>query len=110
MPQFTLIGHRYLGPGNPLDNGEPVNSADRIAQQHDFEYSRAKTKEDIFNSDRRAIANFVDDFANKPSIGNIVGIAGLSIKHGAEKILDRVIYPPIAGNYGTTKSQTWLYH
>lgn len=102
MPQFTLIGHRYLGPGNPLDNGEPTNNADRIAQRHDTEYSNAKTKEDIFQSDRHAIKDFLDEFIENKSIGGLIGAAGLSIKHGVEKISDRVIYPKLPGNYGTT--------
>ncbi|KAL1426057.1 hypothetical protein MTO96_018532 [Rhipicephalus appendiculatus] len=28
-------GHRYLGPGNPLRNGDPVDEDDGIAKSHD---------------------------------------------------------------------------
>ncbi|KAL1446323.1 hypothetical protein MTO96_044614, partial [Rhipicephalus appendiculatus] len=27
--------HRYLGPGNPLRNGDPVDEDDGIAKSHD---------------------------------------------------------------------------
>ena len=50
MPELTLIGYKYLGPGNKLDKGEPVNRADRIAQIHDFAYDKAKTKEDVYQA------------------------------------------------------------
>lgn len=105
MPQLTLIGHRYLGPGNPLDNGEPTNSADRIARQHDYEYHYAKTKEDIFESDRKAIAAFSEDFIQNKSIGGLVGAAGLSIKHGVELLADTVIYPKLSGKYAAAKAK-----
>lgn len=103
MPQFTLIGHKYLGPGNKLDSGEPTNSADYIAKIHDTEYSQAKTKEDIFRSDKKAIRDFTDDFVENKSIGSLIGLTGLSIKHGAETLLDRVIYPPLSGKYASSK-------
>ena len=36
---LTLPGHRYCGPGNPLDNGLPTNELDAICMQHDYCYS-----------------------------------------------------------------------
>ena len=33
--------YRYLGAGNKLDNGEPINKTDAIAQKHDIKYSKA---------------------------------------------------------------------
>lgn len=112
MPQFTLYGHKYLGPGNPINNGEPINSADRIAQQHDLEYAKAKTKQDIFNSDKKAIASFYKDFVREPSIGSAAGALGLSIKHSAETILGSVIYPSnISGKHNVQKkSKSWLHY
>lgn len=93
MPQFTLIGHKYLGPGNPLNNGIPINTADRIAQVHDNEYHVAKTKEDIYNSDRNAIEDFKKDFIENPNLSSLIGYSGLSIKHNIEKSLNTIIYP-----------------
>ncbi|KAL3171803.1 hypothetical protein MRX96_001445 [Rhipicephalus microplus] len=39
MPLFP--GHRYLGPGNLLRNGDPVHEDDGIAKSHDEAYERA---------------------------------------------------------------------
>lgn len=44
-------GHRYLGPGNPLDNGQPTNRLDEDARTHDLDYSRAQAT--IKNSGNR---------------------------------------------------------
>ena len=41
---LTLPGHRYCGPGNPLDNGLPTNELDAICMEHDYCYSRNITK------------------------------------------------------------------
>lgn len=35
---FILPGTKYIGPGNAMDLGEPVNSADAAAYQHDKDY------------------------------------------------------------------------
>lgn len=99
MPRLTLIGHNYLGPGNKLDNGEPVNNADYIAQQHDIEYSKAKTKSDIFEADLRAIQSFQKDFVDSPNFSSAAGLIGLSIKHSVERLSNRILYPPLVGNY-----------
>lgn len=99
MVRFTLPFHNYIGPGNPLNNGEPVNSADRIAQIHDQSYAIAKTKQDIFNSDSLAIKEFLNDFYEKRNIGALVGAAGLSIKHNIEKKFNKVLYPTLPGKY-----------
>lgn len=34
-----LPGYKYLGPGNGLDKGEPVNYADAVARDHDLSYN-----------------------------------------------------------------------
>ena len=36
---LTLPGHRYCGPGNPLDNGPPTNELDAICMEHDYCYN-----------------------------------------------------------------------
>uniref|UniRef100_A0A1L8E5W6 Putative vp n=1 Tax=Haematobia irritans TaxID=7368 RepID=A0A1L8E5W6_HAEIR len=97
MPEFTLIGYKYLGPGNSLDKGEPINKADSIAREHDIAYDRAKTKEDIYKADREAIIQFKDDFLKNPHLGNIAGFAGLGAKHIVERSLNKVIYPKLSG-------------
>ncbi len=94
MPKLTLPGYKYLGPGNPLNSGKPINEADSIAERHDWEYNSAKHKEDIFESDNKAIDDFRESFINNPSIGSAAGYIGLGIKHNFEKAIDKVIYPP----------------
>ncbi len=36
---FNFPGHKYLGPGNGLDRGEPVDADDAAAQKHDQAYN-----------------------------------------------------------------------
>ena len=40
---LTLPGYNYCGPGNPLENGPPVNELDAICQRHDYCYSKENT-------------------------------------------------------------------
>lgn len=88
MPAFNVPGYRYLGPGNKLNNGKPVNSADSIARDHDFAYERAKSASDIRSADRQAIGQFIGD----KSIGGAIGAAGLGAKYIGESIVG-VQYP-----------------
>ncbi len=97
MPELTLIGYKYLGPGNSLYKGAPINEADSIAREHDFAYDRAQNKEDIFEADQKAIIQFKDDFLKNPHLGNIAGFAGLGAKHLVERGLNKVIYPQLSG-------------
>lgn len=90
--KFLYPGHNYLGPGNPLENGAPVDNADKIAKVHDFEYHNATSEQDIFASDRKAIFNFAKDFVSHPNLPSLAGAAGLSIKHAVENRTG-VIYP-----------------
>ena len=41
---FVLPGTKYIGPGNRMDLGKPVNSADAAAYQHDLDYDRLINK------------------------------------------------------------------
>lgn len=93
MPQFLWPGHNYLGPGNPLENGEPVDEADRIAQRHDIAYNQAKSTKDIYNSDRTAIYEFGKDFLSHPNTSSLAGAVGLSLKHITEAGITGLIYP-----------------
>lgn len=104
MPELTLIGYKYLGPGNKLNKGTPINQADSIALEHDIAYDKAKSKSDIFKADAKAIQAFSSDFRKNPNLGNTLGLIGLSTKHLIERSLDTVIYPSIAGKkHGSSK-------
>jgi hypothetical protein len=43
---MLLPGHHYIGPGNPVPNGVPVDQDDRIALLHDIRYEYARNAED----------------------------------------------------------------
>lgn len=111
-PAFLYPGHKYLGPGNPLNNGEPVDSADRIAQVHDIEYSKAKSFGDIHSSDLKAIKSFGSDFTTKPNLPSAAGFVGLGVKYLTESAINRPIYPFSIGKYiyteqNATKKKNW---
>ena len=40
MRDYTLPGYKYLGPGNKLNKGPPVNEDDYVALLHDYQYDR----------------------------------------------------------------------
>lgn len=93
MPQLLYPKHNYLGPGNSLFNGQPINKADEIAQAHDWDYATSKTKEEIFDSDNTAIQAFDNNLKNNFNIPSLVGKYGLSIKSGFEKLINKTVYP-----------------
>jgi len=102
---FTLPGHKYEGPGNSINRGDPTSVADAVAQLHDTEYfdattslesgtiSRPDFNQRIRDSDNRAINNF-------KSVGGIAGITGqvgLTVKSAADSLFNNPLYP-IPGN------------
>lgn len=55
-------GYQYMGPGTELKKrlarGDPgINRLDKIAKQHDIDYSKAKSLKDKHAADRKMIAN-----------------------------------------------------
>ena len=58
--EFHVPGYQYLGPGTKLKKrlarGDPgINRLDRIAKQHDIDYSRAKNLQDKWKADTKMI-------------------------------------------------------
>lgn len=95
MPLFP--GHRYLGPGNRLHNGEPVDEDDRIARRHDEAYSRAQSDADVFAADRQHTNEFFKDFVTTGNWHSALGAVSLGTKNLVEeKVLGRSLYgmPP----------------
>lgn len=86
--QILWPGHNYLGPGNKVYNGLPVDDADWTALDHDIAYSKAKNNDDVRIADKIAIENF----AKKNSLANLAGYYGLKIKSGIENYTG-VLYP-----------------
>ena len=58
--EFHWPGYQYMGPGTKLKKrlarGDPgINRLDRIAKQHDIDYSRAKNLPDKWKADTKMI-------------------------------------------------------
>uniref|UniRef100_T1HRN5 Parvo_coat_N domain-containing protein n=1 Tax=Rhodnius prolixus TaxID=13249 RepID=T1HRN5_RHOPR len=90
----VLPFHRYIGPGNPIDNGEPVDEDDRIAKAHDIKYENARTVEDVREADVEAIYKFRKNW-REGNWHSFIGDVGLSIKYFVESYTG-VIYPTIS--------------
>lgn len=93
MVLLVFPGHKYLGPGNDMDSGEPVDSDDVIAQAHDRAYEEAVCQEDIYEADEKAIFLFILDWIKNKNWHSAVGAIGLSLKNCTERLLKRVLYP-----------------
>lgn len=93
---MNFPGHRYLGPGNPVINGPPVDEDDRIAQLHDQAYERAGSDSDIRAADRIAIGRFASDFLTTGNWHSAVGAFGLGAKYLGESAVG-VQYPSMSG-------------
>lgn len=92
MPKFTFPGHRYLGPGNPLRNGEPVDSDDCIAERHDWAYEFSASDRDVRRADRNTIVDFSRDAIDNRNWHSEVGALGLGAKYAIESVTG-VQYP-----------------
>ena len=58
--EFHWPGYQYMGPGTKLKKrlkrGDPgINRLDRIAKQHDIDYSRAQNLQDNWKADTKMI-------------------------------------------------------
>jgi len=58
--EFHWPGYQYMGPGTHLakrlKRGDPsINRLDKIAKQHDIDYSRAKNLQDKWKADTKMI-------------------------------------------------------
>lgn len=98
----TVPGYKYLGPGNKLNKGDPVNETDLIAQIHDYEYDRAETSNEIREADQEAINKFAN--VENPSFGSYLGELGLGIKYEVEGVTG-VLYG--GGNVGMKRRQNF---
>jgi len=101
-PTITLPGHKYLGPGNTLNTGAvPIDDDDKDAFNHDHDYSKAKTTDEVREADREHILTTVDK-ALKGDIHSAISAIGISGKYLGESV-SGVQYPIISGE--SLKSQ-----
>lgn len=92
-PVVSLPDHRYIGPGNTIDDTEPVDLDDSIAKEHDINYEKAKTQEDVQEADRQGADEFLSDFIDNKNPHSAIGYIGLKAKEKFESIVG-VQYPP----------------
>lgn len=86
---FVLPGSKYIGPGNRMDKGKPVNEADANAYQHDIDYDNYLKKGhkafDVYtgysDADERLLKNTK---ATTPE--GLAVVAGMGIKKGLNKL------------------------
>lgn len=71
---WVLPGYKYLGPFNPLQNGEPVNQADKAAQKHDQAYNQyLKEGKNPYLYFNKADQTFIQDLESDKSFGGWLG-------------------------------------
>lgn len=91
-PKIVYSGHKYLGPGNELNAGNPVDTDDAIAEIHDHGYNEAKNDNEVRSEDDIAIDSFLHDFIANGNPHSYLGAIGL----GAKRVLETgtgVLYP-----------------
>nr|QKN88776.1 MAG: capsid protein [Dependoparvovirus sp.] len=67
---LVLPGYKYLGPGNGLDKGEPVNQADAAALEHDKAYDeQLKAGDNPYLKYNHADEEFQDNLQGDTSFG-----------------------------------------
>jgi hypothetical protein len=93
IPNLTLPGHNYIGPGNPLDSGLAVNRNDSIAWAHDWRYHLSSTKEDITQADSIAINEFGTLWERRGDYVSRFAQLSLQAKFWVEHVFGKIIYP-----------------
>uniref|UniRef100_A0AAT9JYN8 Capsid protein n=1 Tax=Ostrich parvovirus TaxID=2699166 RepID=A0AAT9JYN8_9VIRU len=78
---FVLPGYKYLGPGNGLDKGPPVNKADSVALGHDKAYDQQlKAGDNPYIKFNHADQDFIDSLQDDQSFGGNLGKAVFQAK------------------------------
>lgn len=58
---LLIPGYKYCGPGNPIPNGQPINSLDEACMRHDYRY-RGSDDYFIYNkADEQLLAETRDE-------------------------------------------------
>ena len=74
-------GYNYLGPFNPLDNGDPVNKADEAAKKHDLAYNKYINKGlNPYLNFNKGDQEFIDSLQSDSSLGGNFAKAVFHIK------------------------------
>ena len=109
----TVPGSKYIGPGNPVDNGTPTNKVDFAAKQHDIDYTKAKSDTDVRQADEKFKTSAQNSVAEALSLGGnpieglhgAVGYLGIQAKNIYEDTFNsgKSAYPTFSG-------KRWLHH
>lgn len=92
---LVLPGYKYLGPGNGLDKGEPVNFADSVAREHDLAYNQQlEAGDNPYLKYNHADAEFQEKLAQDTSFGGNLGKAVFQAK---KRLLEPLglVEPPV---------------
>lgn len=82
MPDFTLPGYKYLGPGNKLDKGKPTNHSDDVARTHDYAYHEyQKQGYNPYLQTSKADDDFIKNAGN--DYGGLIGKGYFGLKKAA---------------------------
>lgn len=92
MPR--LPGHQYLGPGNSVRSGKPVDRDDEIAEVHDLAYELQP--EDVSSADQTAVDDFIQDWQQNKNVHSLIGGIGIQTKRTFEGIFGQQ-YPMHGG-------------
>ncbi len=92
-PGIILPGSKYIGPGNRMGQGRGVDEGDRIAKQHDKDYtalSDAGAGKNVYTryskADERAFQKAKKTLGKKADAGALAVAAGMGAKKLANKI------------------------
>ena len=83
---MRLPYHKYIGPGNSLDEGSPVDFDDYLALEHDKTYEGSTSDSDIIQSDKQFASDFFSHWVETGHIPSLIGAAGLKTKSYIEII------------------------
>lgn len=105
---LVFPGYKYVGPGNSLNRGVPINALDAAAKKHDEKYhkiteyyKKTKNKKHFEEQIQTADIEFVNEvatFAPDTSYDQVVkwiALAGIEGKHILEKYTG-IIYPRVS--------------
>lgn len=91
----VLPKHRYIGPGNSVRSGKPVDRDDEIAEEHDLRY--VVEAENVHGADVDAFDDFASDWQKNWNWHSLVGAAGLGLKYQFENVFGQHYPMPHGG-------------
>lgn len=104
---FVLPGSKYIGPGNEMDKGAPVDKADANARQHDIDYDnylkQGHKAKDVYlgysDADERLLKNTKADTASGMAVNlGMLAKKGLNKLGITKRLRDGQAPTPGAGN------------